>query len=112
MRIDRLAIKSRWKNLQGLAVDFNVREPVTALIGRNGSAKSNLLEAIIYIFRNIDLNEPAEFSYEIKYLIANRPVLVAAQQGKWPKASVSGAAVSLEDLRSLWTPQYVVGYYS
>jgi len=76
-----LEIKSAWKNLQGLVVDFDKREPVTALIGRNGSAKSNLLEAIIYVFRNLDLNEPAEFSYQIKYWRVKRSLSDVQTEG-------------------------------
>lgn len=61
MRIETLQIKSPWKNLEGLKVNFDESCDVAVIIGRNGSAKSNLLESIITIFRNIDLGEPAAF---------------------------------------------------
>ena len=112
MRIDKLEIKSRWKNLEGLTVDFDEREPVTALIGRNGAAKSNLLEAVICIFSNINRGQPAELGYEISYLIKNRVVSLSAESGKQPKATLDGENLPLDDLREAWTPHFLVGYYS
>lgn len=112
MRIDRLEIKSHWKNLQGLVVDFDEREPITALIGRNGSAKSNLLEALIAIFSGIALKEQSEFSYNVRYTIKDCTVSVSSDAFKMPKATVNDKAISFDDLRELWTPHFVVGYYS
>jgi predicted ATPase len=112
MRIDKLEIKSQWKNLEGLLVDFDEKEPVTALIGRNGAAKSNLLEALICIFSNINRGQPAELGYEISYLIKDRAVVVTAEPGKQPKATLDGEGLSLDALRETWTPHFLVGYYS
>lgn len=112
MRIDKLEIKSQWKNLESLLVDFDENEPVTALIGRNGAAKSNLLEALICIFSNINRRQPAELGYQITYLIKDRTVVVDAEPGKQPKATLDGESLSLDNLRDDWTPHFLVGYYS
>ncbi len=112
MRIDRLEIRSSWKNLEDLVVDFDQNRDVTVLIGRNGAAKSNLLEAIIMIFCNLDLGEPAAFAYEIRYEIEGQKVVIEAEAGKQPRGKLDDKAVSLSDLRQQWTPKYVVGYYS
>jgi len=40
---------------------------MTVVVGSNGSGKSNVLEALVSIFRNLDLGEAPDFSYEIKY---------------------------------------------
>jgi predicted ATPase len=112
MRIDKLEVLSQWKNLEGLVVDFDEKEPVTALIGRNGAAKSNLLEALICIFSNINRGQPAELGYRITYLIKDRAVVVNAEPGKQPKATLDGESLSLDDLRDTWTPHFLVGYYS
>jgi predicted ATPase len=112
MRIDKLEIKSQWKNLEGLLIDFDEKEPVTALIGRNGAAKSNLLEALICIFSNINRGQPAELGYQINYLIKDRAVVVNAEAGKQPKATLDGESLSMDDLRDSWTPHFLVGYYS
>lgn len=112
MRIDRLHIKSPWKNLGDFKVDFDERRDVAVVIGRNGSAKSNLLEAIITIFRNLDLGETAPFGYDLRYEIQGKKVALIAEADKQPKAEVEGKPVALPEVRQAWTPKYVVGYYS
>jgi predicted ATPase len=112
MRIDRLQIKSPWKNLDGFDVDLDESRDVSIVIGRNGSAKSNLLEAIITIFRNLDLGEPAPFAYELRYEREGQKVVLTAEADKQPRAEVAGRSVGLAEVRKNWTPQYVVGYYS
>jgi predicted ATPase len=112
MRIDCLRIKSPWKNLEDFTVDFDERRDVAVIIGRNGSAKSNLLEAIITIFRNLDLGEAAPFAYELRYEILGKKVKVIAEADKHPKAEVDGKSVALSEVRRVWTPKYLVGYYS
>ncbi|WP_284078073.1 AAA family ATPase [Herbaspirillum aquaticum] len=112
MRIDKLKIKSPWKNLEGLELDLDESCDIAVIIGRNGAAKSNLLEAIIIIFRNIDLKEPSPFAYEIQYVLRGTEVVIQSEIGVTPKALVDKKKISFEALRTTWTPKYVVGYYS
>jgi len=58
------------------------------------------------------LGEPAPFSYELRYLINGKKILLTAEVDKQPKAELDGKAVSLQELRDDWSPRYVVGYYS
>ena len=51
MRIDKLWIKD-FKNLKDFEIDFDENQMTTVLIGRNGTGKSNLIEAIVIIFSN------------------------------------------------------------
>jgi predicted ATPase len=67
MKIDYLHIRSPFKNLEGVRVDFDENDLMTVVVGRNGSGKSNILEALVVIFRNLDLGEPPEFSFTIRY---------------------------------------------
>ena len=67
MKIDYLFIRSKFKNLNNVKIDFDEDNLMTVIVGRNGSGKSNVLEALVSIFRNLDLGEPPPFSYEIKY---------------------------------------------
>ncbi|MEJ1297805.1 MAG: AAA family ATPase [Candidatus Sedimenticola sp. (ex Thyasira tokunagai)] len=67
MKIDYLEIRSPFKNLNKVKIDFDEDHLMTVVVGRNGSGKSNVLEALVYLFRNIDLGKPAPFSYVIKY---------------------------------------------
>lgn len=68
MKIDYLHIRSGFKNVQDLEIAFDNRQLLTVLIGRNGSGKSNVIEALVRIFRALDLgDEPAPFSYKLRY---------------------------------------------
>jgi predicted ATPase len=67
MKIDFLEVRSRFKNLSQVRVDFDEDNLMTVIVGCNGSGKSNVLEALVSIFRNLDLGEAPPFSYLIKY---------------------------------------------
>ncbi|MBE4888037.1 AAA family ATPase [Enterobacter cloacae complex sp. P45RS] len=67
MKVDKLHIRSRFKNLEDVKVDFDEDHLMTVVVGRNGSGKSNVLEALVAIFRNLDLGETPPFSYELIY---------------------------------------------
>jgi predicted ATPase len=113
MRIDKLKITSPWKNLEGFTIDFDETCDVTVLIGRNGSAKSNLTEAIIHIIRNLDLNTESLFSYEFDYQMGENKVSISGIAGtKGAKAKVNGKVTSKDEIREKWLPKYLVGYYS
>jgi predicted ATPase len=66
MRVDRLWLKG-FKNLIDFEVDFDVTSPRQVVVGRNGVGKSNLLEALTRIFRDLDLEEDSDFAFEIEY---------------------------------------------
>ncbi|MDD2342534.1 MAG: AAA family ATPase [Tolumonas sp.] len=67
MKLDYLTIRSGFKNITNLTVDFDEGQLLTVLVGRNGSGKSNIIEALVKIFRALDLGEIAPFSYELVY---------------------------------------------
>ena len=71
MKIDYLFVRSRFKNLENVRVDFDESNLMTVIVGRNGSGKSNVLEALVSIFRNLDLGEAPPFSYELKYKLGS-----------------------------------------
>ena len=124
MRIDELWVKA-FKNLRDIRVHFDRESPYTVLVGENGSGKSNLLEALALIFRNLDLDEEAPFSYELKYQCRNHDVAVLAKKNRYPRFRVKptggGAYEALprrkfmivdEAGRPLYRPTFVFGYYS
>ncbi len=53
-----------------------------ALIGQNGTGKSNLIEALITIFRDIDLDREAAFDYILEYAIRGHVVRIQADTAK------------------------------
>lgn len=70
MKIDYLQINSRFKNLDQVRIEFDENELMTVVVGLNGSGKSNVLEALVSIFRNLDLGESPLFAYEIQYKLS------------------------------------------
>jgi len=87
-----------------------------AIIGQNGTGKSNLIEALVTIFRDIDLNGDAAFDYTLEYSIGERTVRVEADTAKQkrPFVKVNGKQQSqkylLENRELL--PSHVFAYYS
>ncbi len=71
MKIDYLEIRSRFKNLENVTIDFDETHLMTVIVGWNGAGKSNIIEALVSIFRNLDLGETPKFSYKIKFRLKN-----------------------------------------
>lgn len=75
MRLDKLTIgsakhgtKQQFKNLKNVTIDFDQDHWVTVVIGWNGTGKSNVLEALAIIFRDLIANKrtPA-FAFQLAY---------------------------------------------
>lgn len=56
MKIDWLRLEN-FKNLKNFEVDFSLETERQVVIGRNGMGKSNILESIAWIFRDLDLGK-------------------------------------------------------
>ena len=130
MQLLHLAIP-HFRNLRDVAMDFATRlEPMLgettdappkpirshALIGQNGVGKSNLIEALIAVFRDIDLDRDATFDYTLAYSIRGREVRVQAETArqKRPFVWVDGRPESQGHLlknREL-LPSHIFAYYS
>ncbi|EOV0677217.1 AAA family ATPase [Cronobacter dublinensis] len=82
MKVDKLHIRSRFKNLENVTVDFDQDHLMTVIVGRNGSGKSNVLEALVSIFRNLDLGEAPPFSYELVYRLGE-PHSIDQTSDRW-----------------------------
>jgi predicted ATPase len=77
MRLEKITIGSpkespthRFKNLKNITVDFDQDHWVTVVIGWNGTGKSNVLEALAIIFRDLITKQrtPA-FAFKLAYRI-------------------------------------------
>ncbi|WP_428003018.1 AAA family ATPase [Acidovorax sp.] len=114
MQLRHLAIPN-FRNLRGVVVDFATHlEPLLgaaqhtlpkpirshALIGQNGTGKSNLIEALITIFRDVDLDRDAAFNYTLEYEIRGHVVRFEADLAKQrrPFVWVDGDRVSQDYL--------------
>jgi predicted ATPase len=130
MQLRHLAIP-QFRNLRDVAIDFATQlEPTPnappdlspkvirshALIGQNGVGKSNLIEALITIFRDVDLDRDAALDYTLEYEIRGHTVKLQADTGKQkrPFVWVDGKAETQGHLlknRQL-LPSHVFAYYS
>jgi predicted ATPase len=136
MRLDYLKIDS-FKNLNRFEVDFEetLKEPVTVLLGRNGSGKSNLIEALVIIFRDLNKGKATkDFGYDLRYTLRGGTIEVrvwnptdSARQASAPFLTKEGEPidqfifsvkqddkernVSRKEIRQ-FLPRYVVTYYS
>lgn len=130
MQLRHLTIP-QFRNLRGVAIDFAtelesalggsqasapkaIRSHV--LIGQNGVGKSNLIEALITIFRDVDLDRDAAMDYTLEYEIRGTTVKLQADTAKQkrPFVWVNGKAGSQGHLlknREL-LPSHVFAYYS
>ena len=68
MRLQKLKINSRFKNLEHFEIDFSSKDGITVLIGNNGSGKSNIIEAMSSIFAGLyDNRYNPTFNYTLTY---------------------------------------------
>jgi predicted ATPase len=119
-----------FKNLQDFKVDFDqdADELFVVLLGRNGLGKSNLLEVLVVIFRDLFLGSETEFGYELRYSLQKGEVKVCVRSqpknedtpGRF-QFSVLKKDESTEELRRddlsgpdgrSWLPRHVFAYYS
>jgi predicted ATPase len=117
MRIDRLKIRG-FKNLDDVDIDFDQDSLETVLIGQNGSGKSNVIEALATIFRDLDYpRRVSDFDYYIAYDCKDHRIEI--DQGYSEPGdtlvTIDGAVSTLGKLRDengAYLPNHVFGYYS
>ncbi|MGV2874016.1 ATP-dependent nuclease [Colwellia sp. E150_009] len=111
MKLRTLHIESRFKNINGLKIDFTNKDGLTVIIGNNGTGKSNLLEAISSIFAglyNQSLNPI--FNYSIAYDIDDNRVEIKFDV---KSQHYSCKVNSIEDnIKPEYTPNQVISCYS
>lgn len=123
MRLISLYIEE-YKNIKNQTFDFSGNTGYIALIGLNGSGKSNLLEAIGLIFNGLLNNQKIPFVYETKYehdgkIYLRKPYVAMIDGNKVKEAEMLYpssviACYSGEDLR-LWHmafENYYLHYFS
>lgn len=102
---------SQYKNLKNFTLSFDGASFIDVFVGKNGSGKSNLFEALIEIFRHIYEydNEKAElgFEYAVKYEIDGKETEVAWKAGKFSINGKTRATIGKTPL-----PDNVLIYYS
>ena len=135
MRLNKLWIHE-YKNLRDVEIDFDEDQWVTVLIGWNGTGKSNVIEALSILFRDLiqKVKQPT-FSYKLHYRCNGHEVYIHAQHsrggteaysfrvadsgvdqlGNHSDAEANGTNISFSKFtaeESPYLPRYVFGYYS
>lgn len=117
MRIDRLRIPE-YRNLRSFEIDFDESQPTNVLLGRNGSGKSNLIEAIVEIFRELETGGTPPFAYTLDYVCREHSIRIDADPGRASRRmdiTVDGKTMSQTAFQrdiSRYLPNYVFAYYS
>lgn len=124
MRLSSVWVEN-FKNLSDVSIDFDHTSPYTVLVGENGAGKSNLIEALTLIFRNLDLDVSAPLTYSLKYQCRGNDIAVDAEVGKFPRFQVRRTGEkSYKDIprrkfmsedsagAPFYRPSFVFGYYS
>ena len=124
VRLLEVSIAS-FKNLRDFRVTFDQSSPYTVLVGENGSGKSNFIEALTLIFRNLDLDSRPPFPYRLKYVCRGTTVEIHADgtgaprywahsAGQAQPQKLSKRQFMAEDPpgRPRYRPAFVFGYYS
>lgn len=119
MRIDKLHIIDKFKNLEDFVIDIDEKAMETVLLGLNATGKSNFLEAIVIIFRDLDLiynykkKAIPPFDYQIKYECRGKKIEISYIKGKYifivnSEQKTSEVTKNID----LYLPKHIFIYYS
>lgn len=127
MRIDKVYIED-YKNLKDLSINLDKKEMKTVLLGQNATGKSNFIEALILIFKNLDLSTESrrhipKFNYNILYSIGENRVSVTVTKNAKTQRREYLITINEEPIKSFksffspknkasYQPKYVFTYYS
>lgn len=117
MHIQRLYIKN-YGNLQDFDFRPDVHHQTSVVLGRNGAGKSNLIEVLVEIFRDLETGSSSSFFYEIDYFIRDTSVSIVNNPSSRPRLKIKSdktGRVSLEKFKASLDellPKYVFAYYS
>lgn len=120
MKITSLWI-DKYKNLNDSHIEFLDNEIPTAVIGNNGTGKSNLIEALLTIFISVYFDESPNFNFQISYeahgkkvtitkLITNGSFTVTVDEIEWTRIAFR-KRIHNSDLMPPF-PAMIFGYYS
>jgi predicted ATPase len=110
MRLKSVFI-SQYKNLKNFTLRFDGESFIDVFVGKNGSGKSNLFEALTEIFRHVfeydnEKGDPG-FEYTVKYEIGGKDTEIAWKAGRFSIDGKQRATIGKTPL-----PDNVLIYYS
>ena len=134
MRLLRVYIDG-YRNLKNVMVDFDKDSLTTVVIGENGSGKSNLIEAIVEVFRawTLGVQKELRFKYSIFYSLRGIKIQIRSDESqafdteKYPELKthvrldqrtttklpeIIANPDNPDDIVSSFFPDLIFGYYS
>lgn len=115
MRIDKVHIKTRFKNLEDFYIDIDAGERETVLLGLNATGKSNFLEALVRIFRDLDFGNTPVFDFYLKYECKGHQIEVDVTKGVYNFVidnSPLKSRTSFFKSKDQFLPKHIFVYYS
>lgn len=108
MRLKKVSI-SDYKNLKDFELKFDDDNFLEIFVGKNGTGKSNLFEALIEIFRHLDGADDAliDFEYELTYEIGG-----TTTETVWKNSTLSVNGKAQKTLGNAPRPDNILVYYS
>lgn len=133
MKIKSLKV-SKYKNIENINLEFK-SNLITLMVGKNGLGKSNLIEVLALIFRDLDLLNSIEefeswayaddhFEYEIQYECYDNDIYIELKKDffsikiRSKKAPKDNHFTELDfkefikHRKEKFLPKYIIGYYS
>lgn len=118
MRLEHLWIKD-YKNLQDCDIEFRQPNLLNAIIGNNGSGKSNVVEAILHILIGVYFKKPPPFDFGFYFEAQGRRIALKGEKRKL-SVFVDGECKSLdffaarlrEGAAQVYYPELTLVYYS
>jgi len=109
MRLKHLYI-SDYKNLKDLSIDFDGDSFIDIFVGKNGSGKSNLLEALIEVFRHFyEQSSTCPFEYKVRYSIDDKDIVIEWKQEQF---YLNNGERGVKTFSKIPLPANVLIYYS
>ena len=123
MRIEQVHIKSRFKNLEDFHIDFDLKAMETVLIGLNATGKSNFMEALVIIFRDLELERNPQFGkrkeafeYYIKYNCRKKGIEISYSKKTGYSFTIQGEKLRTKSQffrnKQEYLPKHIFFYYS
>lgn len=118
MRLRRVQVDG-YKNIRLCDVDFTKSPMINAVIGSNGSGKSNLIEAIIQILIGCYFEKAPRFEFRLEFE-AQKRMIVLQREGDRASVTVDGERMPLEHFArrlrdgpaQVFYPELTLVYYS
>lgn len=118
MKLRRLQIDG-YKNVRSCDIEFTQSPLINAVIGSNGSGKSNLIEAIIQILIGFYFEKMPQFEFRMEFEAQNR-VIVLQRKDRRTSVMVDGEHLPLDQFAKrlrdgpaqVFYPELTLVYYS